>query len=375
MSQWAKYPPDDEVVFPTSFIVNQGTSPWIISGSVSASQADIWSVGRTWTLSFATDSANVSGSSVSVSNFPSSFSVTQGTSPWVISGTMTLPANASTLTEQQAQTSLLTSIEADLSDENVIGTISATNGAITVDTEGHSSVYFNVTGTFVATLLFEAEAGDGVWNNVAAVNQNNGIFFFVTVPNVSFIAPVGGFNQFRIRAASYTSGTVNITINSGAGTNVVEIFQPVATALHGTMRVSDGTTNAAIKAASTAAVAADPALVVAISPNNTPAAASGRTASQLIRNDYSSTNVTTGAYVQLVASTASVINKLWIFDSSGQDFVLAVGAAASEVDQIRIPPGGWDAAVDLLIAAGSRISIKASSATASSGLLIITGLK
>lgn len=35
-------------------------------------------------------------------------------------------------------------------------------------------------------------------------------------------------------------------------------------------RITDGTNTAAVKAASTAAVAADPALVVAISPNNTP---------------------------------------------------------------------------------------------------------
>lgn len=44
-----------------------------------------------------------------------------------------------------------------------------------------------------------------------------------------------------------------------------------ATLTGGTQRtkVTDGTTNAAVKAASTAAVAADPALVVAVSPNNT----------------------------------------------------------------------------------------------------------
>lgn len=95
----------------------------------------------------------------------------------------------------------------------------------------------------------------------------------------------------------------------------------------------------------------------------------------LIRNDYSSVNVTTAAYVQLVASTASEINSLHIFDSSGQDFVLAVGGAGAEVDQIQIPPGGWDAPVFLYIPAGSRLSIKSKSATASSGILLITGIK
>jgi hypothetical protein len=99
----------------------------------------------------------------------------------------------------------------------------------------------------------------------------------------------------------------------------------------------------------------------------------GRAKVQLIRNDYSSVNVTTAAYVQLVASTASEINQLQIFDSSGQTLVLAVGAAASEVDQIYITPGG-NGITDLRIPASSRISVKAVSATASVGELTINCL-
>jgi hypothetical protein len=92
-----------------------------------------------------------------------------------------------------------------------------------------------------------------------------------------------------------------------------------------------------------------------------------------IRNVYSSTNVTTAAYVQLVASTSAAIKKLQIFDSSGESLYLAVGAALSEVDQIFIFPGGNDI-VDLAIPAGSRISVKSVSATISSGELLINCL-
>jgi len=90
----------------------------------------------------------------------------------------------------------------------------------------------------------------------------------------------------------------------------------------------------------------------------------------LIRNDYSSVNVTTGAYVQLVASTAADINKLDVFDSSGQTLVVAVGAAASEVDQFYVYPGG-NGYLYLNIPSGSRLSIKAVSATANVGELVI----
>lgn len=96
----------------------------------------------------------------------------------------------------------------------------------------------------------------------------------------------------------------------------------------------------------------------------------GRSKVNLIRNDYTSTSVTTGAYVQLVASTSAAINLLDIFDSSGETLVFAVGAAAAEVDQFYISPGG-NGRIELAIPAASRLSVKAISATASVGELII----
>lgn len=87
-------------------------------------------------------------------------------------------------------------------------------------------------------------------------------------------------------------------------------------------------------------------------------------------NDYSSTSVTTSAYVELVASLSSACKEVEIFDSSGQGMILAVGAAASEVDQIYIFPGG-NGRVPLAIAASSRVSIKAKTATASTGYIMV----
>lgn len=100
----------------------------------------------------------------------------------------------------------------------------------------------------------------------------------------------------------------------------------------------------------------------------------GKQSIALIRNDYSITPVTTAAYVQLLASTTDTINQIQIFDSSGQTLYLAVGPAASEVNQIFIFPGG-NGTVDLLIPSGSRISVKAITATANVGELDIICLK
>ena len=94
----------------------------------------------------------------------------------------------------------------------------------------------------------------------------------------------------------------------------------------------------------------------------------GRTSVALARNDYGTTPVTTAAYVQLIASTSAVSSLCELFDSSGQTLVLALGAVGSEVNQFYINPGG-NGQVSLNIPVGSRVSIKAVTASATAGYI------
>lgn len=94
-----------------------------------------------------------------------------------------------------------------------------------------------------------------------------------------------------------------------------------------------------------------------------------------VRNDYTSTNVTTGAWVQLIASTPGTINFLTIFDSSGNTMEIGTGAAASETRVLLIPPGGFDDQISLTIASGTRVSIRAVSGNATSGEFDLTGIQ
>lgn len=86
--------------------------------------------------------------------------------------------------------------------------------------------------------------------------------------------------------------------------------------------------------------------------------------------DFSLTNVTDAAYVQLLAS-APASRKIQIFMSSGEPLYLAFGAAASEVDKFFIMPGG-NGLVDLVIPAATRLSLKAVNAgtTVNSGVIL-----
>ena len=88
--------------------------------------------------------------------------------------------------------------------------------------------------------------------------------------------------------------------------------------------------------------------------------------------DYVAVPVTSAAYQEIIAdSGADLITQINIFDSSGQALYLAFGAAASEVNQIIIVPGG-QGQVPVQIPANTRVSIKAVNTTANAGALIIS---
>lgn len=91
---------------------------------------------------------------------------------------------------------------------------------------------------------------------------------------------------------------------------------------------------------------------------------------QTLRHDFSSTNVTTSAYVELAAALNEEVAGAEIFNSSGETLIAAIGAASSEQDSFYILPGGNDRGA-LKIPKGARLAIKAVSANATSGELTI----
>lgn len=85
--------------------------------------------------------------------------------------------------------------------------------------------------------------------------------------------------------------------------------------------------------------------------------------------DFSSVNLTT-TYTQLIASVGLSVSKVEVFNGSGTPIYLSTGAAASEVVQYIIPPGGSSCQLSLRIPVGSRIAIRTHTGTISSGYFI-----
>lgn len=81
---------------------------------------------------------------------------------------------------------------------------------------------------------------------------------------------------------------------------------------------------------------------------------------------YASTNVTTSAYVELVASSPISVSKLQICDTSTKLLKIASGAAGSETDRFTVQVSGC-VVVPYFFVAGTRFSIKAVDASATTG--------
>lgn len=319
----------------------------------------------------------------------STVAVTQSTSPWVtsasqsgtwninnISGTISLPTGASTAAKQPALGTAgtasadvitvqgiagMTAVKVDGSGSTqpVSGTVAVTQSTSPwVDNiaqiNGVTPLMGNgVTGTGSQRVTIASDntaftvnaAQSGTWN----INNISG-----TVSLPTGAATEASLVKLTLAQGSTTSGQTGALI-LGAVTTAAPSYttgqsSPLSITLAGGLRVDGSAVTQPVSIAGTVTVSQG-----AFAFSNAPA-----------RNDYSSVNVTTAAFVQLVASTTSATKLVEVFDSSGQTLAFAVGAAASEVIQFYIFPGG-NGQIPLAIPAGSRISVKAISATASVG--------
>jgi hypothetical protein len=193
--------------FPATVAVTQSTSPWVVSGTVAISgtvavtQSGTWTVGIsagqtiavTNTGTFAVQ-ATVTGT-VAVSNFPATVAVTQSTSPWVVSGTVTANAGTGTFT--------------------VGGTVAVSNFPATQPVSGTVTVLqgtspWVVSGTVTTTPSGLQNVNVTEWNTVALGSPSA----YGTPPGAVNVIGVNAFitNTPAVTLASTTiTGTVAVT--------------------------------------------------------------------------------------------------------------------------------------------------------------------
>lgn len=284
-----------------------------------------------------------------------------------------LPTGAATAANQVTQEATLTAIQANQTNgtqHTIVDSSALPSGASTsaLQTTGNTSLATIATNTpAVGQKAMAASTPVTIASDQSSIP--------VTIASGS--STIGKVDQGAANTAAngwpvkITDGTNTGTVKAAstaavaADTAQVVALSPNNNTLANALltKTTDGTNTAAVKAASTAAATTDPALVVAISPNGTTPKASGRSLANAPTVTTYGTPVTSGAYVTIIASTTSATNLVELFDSSGVALYFAVGGAGSEINQFVIYPGG-NGQVPLAIPAGSRISYKAVSTSA-----------
>lgn len=140
------------------------------------------------------------------------------------------------------------------------GTLTAAATAVLMPTSAIAGLSISISGTWVGTLTFQ-ETVDGInWINDTVLSAVAGTFVTTTTGNGTFETNVGSYRGYRVFATAFTSGTAVIAYSASSGSAITATQAFVSDPLNNN--------TISIKPASTAAVATDTALVVAVSPNN-----------------------------------------------------------------------------------------------------------
>jgi hypothetical protein len=110
--------------------------------------------------------------------------------------------------------------------------------------DGMAAAAFQVTGTFVGTVTFEATLDGSTWVSLQVANVADGsVSTTATAPGV-FQAAIAGLDKVRARVSVWASGTITVRINAveaGAGMSFADVDIAGAESVNATLQASDGT--------------------------------------------------------------------------------------------------------------------------------------
>lgn len=279
-------------------------------------------------------------------------------------------ALTSTLVGSKQSIDVNVSRQATPTDNSGSGTIIALNGTVVGTTNGCSSITFDVTGTWVATISIEATIGDGNWFGINGDVDTTDAITSTFTTNTFITIPCGGFSQVRLNATLFTSGTVNVSWVASLGSNILEIFNTTANSLKASVNLNDGAGTSVTVGQKTSAsslpvvIASDQSAVSVVGPTLTKGTQgstgfstqdlkdAGRTAVNFWANAAATGTTTTETAITLTKSSGTAANTTAasFVVPSGKRFRIthlsvatrgnAVATAQSTVFNLRINTGG-----------------------------------
>lgn len=112
-------------------------------------------------------------------------------------------------------------------DRKTSASLVAVNQAAVIDPEGLGDINFEITGTFVGTVVFEATQDDATWFAIGALLADGRAVNALTAPARGFLHGMA-YSQVRIRCSAYTSGTIAVRLEATATAAWTRAGLPVA---------------------------------------------------------------------------------------------------------------------------------------------------
>ena len=211
--------------------------------------------------------------------------------------------------------------------------IAALNAAVVVPLSGLGELSFTVAGTWVGTLSFQHSIDGLLWNADAPLTGIPSTFATSTAVNGIFTAAIASSRFYRVVATAWTSGSASIFYSGAPSANLI-----VSQSL-----ITDGSNNgpAAVKSASTSAVATDPALVVAMNPTTPLTNIATSSASTALHTANVTVGLSVGANLPITGYGTSVIKVTGTFVASFV-FKVSVDAGATWDNISGTQVGGGD---------------------------------
>jgi hypothetical protein len=123
------------------------------------------------------------------------------------------------------------------------GSLTASSQAVTLALNGEANVAFQLTGTWTATVTFEASNDGGTnWTSIYAYRAGDNLISQTVVNSTNndiYRCTTAGFGQVRCRCSAYTSGTIVVTGIASARTSGVFVNSSAPTVTTGTIEVGD----------------------------------------------------------------------------------------------------------------------------------------
>lgn len=216
-----------------------------------------------------------------------------------------------------------------LNSVNLITGNPTANSTFSQTVNGTAGFYLLITGTWTGTLSIEKSIDGGTTWVSSTMHQDGSSYTLAsTTANCSLRGTDAGATNVRVRATAAWTGTANILFTFASADTVVTVTAPVR--LWDNVSGSTGT----IKAASTAALATDTSLVVALTPASAASASvplvgtALNTYSVHLTSNATTTPTSSTAYISSIAISSEVsgtTSTVTIQDKSGTPLKLVNG--------------------------------------------------